>query len=129
MKKIKRIIYLSLLTVLFTVGLVCTAQSYDDVLVIGRTPFAYERITVTNGAAVGLDATYTATAGAVFITVETANIRYRIDGTDPDADDGHLLVAASYQNLWFADPQSIRLLRMISMDAESEVLITYYRRN
>ena len=127
--KVKKLIFLFFLTLLFTAVLSSSACAYDNVLITGRTPFAYEKITVTNAAAVGLNTTYTATAGAVFITVETANIRYRIDGTDPDADDGHLLVAASYQNLWFVDPQSIKLLRMISMGNESIVIVTYYRRN
>lgn len=101
----------------------------EAVNVIGYTPFAYEKITVTTLAVSRLDATYRATAGAVFITVESNDIRYRIEGGNPDTNDGHLVDSASYQNLWFNDPMSIREFRAIAIGGNSTLIVTYYRRN
>ena len=103
------------------------AYSYNDVNIIGKTPFAYERLTVTTAAVVMLNATHKATAGAVFITVEGNNIRYRLEGV-PTILDGHLVVANSYQNIWIIDPSSIRNFRMIAIGGNSIVRITYYRK-
>ena len=63
--------------------------------IIGKLiPFAFETITVAD-TAIGLtDSTTYLQASPkpkkVFITVETAQFRYRIDGTDPEATVGHL---------------------------------------
>lgn len=94
----------------------------------GYTPFAYERIVVTPLAVSRLSAVYRATAGAVFITVETNDIRYRIEGGDPTVAEGHSVIAAAYQNLWFNDPMSIREFRAIAIGANSTLIVTYYRR-
>lgn len=101
----------------------------EQVNVVGYTPFAYEKITVTTLAVSRLNATYRATAGAVFITVESNDIRYRIEGGNPDANDGHLVDSASFQNIWFNDPMSIREFRAIAVGGNSTLIVTYYRRN
>lgn len=99
-----------------------TAQILDQI------PIEYERLTVTTSAVFRLNQVYREVAGAVFITVEDNNIRYRIDGGDPGANDGHLVVAEVYQNLWLFANGAIRPLRMIAVGGNAEVIVTYYRR-
>ena len=101
---------------------------YDEVKVLDKVPSEYEKITVTTGAVSMLNQTYREAAGAVFITVEGNNIRYRIDGGDPDATNGHLIVAGVYQNLWLFAEASVRSLRMIAIGGDATVIVTYYRR-
>jgi len=117
------------LTILITLVLTTSAFCYDEALLVDRTPFAYEKITVATDAVSRLNATHRAASGAIFITVEDNAIRYRIDGGDPDVDDGHLVIAATYQNLWLFDARAIRELRMIALDGNATVIVTYYRRN
>lgn len=94
---------------------------------LGRTPFAYEDITIATDAISRLDATYREQAVAVFLTFETSSIRYRIDGGDPGADTGHFVATAAYQNLWLNDPASLRQLRMIAITNPAVARVTYYR--
>lgn len=94
---------------------------------IGRTPIGYERISVTGGAVVRLDATLRARARGVFCTVEDQTIRYRIDGGDPSVDvNGHIVIAGS--NLYLIEPHAIDDLRMIANGAllTAIVIVTYY---
>ncbi len=62
--------------------------------IIGKyIPFTYETITVAS-LAIGFTASILAASPKpkkVFITVESARIRYRIDGTDPTDAIGHIL--------------------------------------
>lgn len=120
---------LALLILLIVALASASALCYDDVLVLDRTPYAHRRMTVTNAAVSRLQAVYRNAAGAVFLTVENNNIRYRIDGGDPSAVNGHLLVAATYQNFWITDRAAIRNLRMIGIGGNAIVIVTYYRRN
>ena len=121
----KSAIFLILLILLLPVA----TSGYDEVLVLDRTPFAYSRMFITTAAVSQLNATYRAQAGAVFLTVESNNVRYRIDGGNPDALNGHLLVAAGYQNLWLSDPHAIDNLRMIGSGGNAIVVVTFYREN
>ncbi len=106
-----------------------TTNAADQVNVVGYTPFAYEKITVATDTVSRLSSTYRETAGAVFITVETNNIRYRIEGGNPDSDDGHLVTASAYQSLWFNDPMSIKNFRAIAISDSATLIVTYYRKN
>jgi len=92
---------------------------------IDRDPFFYDKDTVTTIAVGQLDATYVLTAQAVYLTVEDNNIRYRIDGGDPDANDGHLVYAG--QNIYLASPKAIRNFRMIAIGGNAVVIATFYR--
>ena len=92
--------------------------------VIGKTPFDYEKISVTT-AVRRLDETKRNTYSAVLLTIETTDIRYRIDGGDPSATDGHLVYAT--QNLYFEDPKTVRNLRMITASGTATVHVTYYK--
>ena len=94
---------------------------------LDRTPRFYERLDVGFGAVVMLTALYRddPNINAVFLTVETANIRYRIDGGDPDANDGHIVYATG--NLYLCDPHAIHELRMITFNQDAaSVIVTYY---
>jgi len=93
--------------------------------VIEPTPSDYERLTVTTAAVSQLDTALTADAKAVFITVETNSIRYRIDGEDPDASNGHLVYAT--QNIWFENPAAIRQFRAIGIGGTATLVVSYYR--
>jgi len=96
---------------------------------LDRTPFYYEKLTITSLAVVRLDATYRADSNAIFLTIEDASIRYRIDGGDPIVApvDGHLVVSGD--NIYIVDPHSIQNFRMIAaVDQEDAVVIaTYYK--
>jgi hypothetical protein len=100
-------------------------MSFKHVFVNELTPFAYEKLSVTSDAISALNTDYTATAIGCFITVESNNIRYRIDGGDPDIDDGHLVHVN--QNLWFSNPASVRNFKAIAEELTSTLIVTYYR--
>lgn len=94
---------------------------------IGLTPTGhYEELNIINAGVSSLDAAYIANAKGVFITVEDNNIRYRIDGGDPSATAGHLVLAGA--NIYFNDPGALARLKMISMAAGgSRAIATYYK--
>jgi len=58
--------------------------------IIGLTPFDYESITVADSA-IGLTAAKYLDAEHAEMTLETAQIRFRLDGTDPTSSEGHLV--------------------------------------
>jgi hypothetical protein len=105
------------------------AMSAEQVNVLGYTPSAYSRLPVTTAGVVRLSSIERETAGAVFITVETNNVRYRIDGGNPTLNFGHLVVAAAYQSIWLNDPASIKEFRVIAIGGNAILHITYYKRN
>jgi len=57
---------------------------------VGLIPFAFESITVAATAIGGTALTYTDATRAE-MTLETAQIRFRFDGTNPTAAEGHLV--------------------------------------
>jgi hypothetical protein len=124
--KMKR--FISLLIISFLL-FAASLNAADRVDVLGYTPFADETITVSSIAVSRLNATYRETAGAVFITVETNSIRYRIISQNPTTTVGHIVVPLANQNLWFNDPTSIREFRAISTAGNATLFVTYYRRN
>ena len=102
-----------------------TALSYDEVVILDREPYDYRKMWVTPSAVVRLNPALRAGCGAIFITVELSNIRYRIDGGDPDENDGHPINAG--QNFWLSDSYAIDNLRMIAIGSGARVVITYYK--
>lgn len=104
------------------------AFAFESVDVLDWTPYAYENITVTTGAVKRPTEAYRNAAGALFLTVETNTIHYRVDSGDPTADLGHKVVAANYQNLWLNDTAAVKNLRMIAVGGNALVKITYYRK-
>jgi hypothetical protein len=89
-------------------------------------PSGFETITVST-TAIGITAALLTNAKAAFLTVEGADIRYRIDGTDPTAAVGHLVTDGG--NLMLTDKTRAALtqLRMIRDDAvDATVSVTVY---
>ena|SRR3990167_1285198 len=103
------------------------------------TPYAYETITVDNTVGgVGFTTTLLdqkdtqvhrdfGRARYVFVTVETANIRYTVDGTVPVATGpGHLLETGS--SLTFINSQAAKNFRAIRDTGSNGTLrVTYFR--
>lgn len=93
------------------------------------TIFAFETVTVAGTAIGGTSATYApATYGPAcraFITVETASIRWRCDGTAPTASVGHLAVAGdSIEIEGIANVANFKAIRVTDSAA---MQITYSR--
>ncbi len=120
---------LSLLIICLLLSLTTLAISADQVNVLGYTPTEYAKMTVTTAAVSQLSTSLVSTAGAVFITVEDNNVRYKIAGGNPSSSLGHLVVAASYQNIWLNDPASIKAFRVIAIGGNAILHVTYYKRN
>jgi len=120
------------LTVLLMLLVSTFAYSFDYIKVMGYEPFAYGNVTVTTAAVTQINPYYRTgenQAGAIFITVEGNDIRYRIDGGDPtNGIVGHLIDASIRQNLWLDNATSIENLRMIAIGGNAYLKITYYRR-
>ena len=57
----------------------------------GLVPVAFETLTLSNSTAVGLNSTIRDSANVLDISVETNDVRYRLDGTDPTLNTGVLL--------------------------------------
>jgi len=100
-------------------------MSFKHVFVNELTPFAYEKLLVASDAVSVLNPNLAAASIGCFITVESNNIRYRIDGDEPDANNGHLVHVN--QNLWFSNPSSVRNFKAIAEELTSTLIITYYR--
>jgi hypothetical protein len=96
-----------------------TVQLFD------RSPFYYEKISVTTAAVFQLNETYRNDSDSVFLTVEDNGLRYRIEGGDPDINDGHVVVAGG--NMFFANVKAIKRLRMIGYGGTAIVIVTYYK--
>lgn len=92
-------------------------------------PFDYESVTATDSAT-ALTATkyYPVSGEAVraFITAETAQCRYRYDGSDPTASEGHLL--NSGDTLTLVGLGAISKFRAIRTGGTSAVLKVTYER-
>lgn len=97
-----------------------------NVKILDRHPMDYEKIIVASDAISQLNATKRAAATAVFLTVEDASIRYRIDGGSPDSSNGHLVVASAYQGLSLSNRSALENLRMIAISSSAVVIVTYY---
>ena len=65
-------------------------MAYNKVTVEGLTPFAYESVTVAD-TAIGLTSGTYSDAIRAEMTLETAQIRFRLDGTGPTSSEGHLV--------------------------------------
>ena len=91
-------------------------------LVANYTTVGYESLTVSSSA-VGL-ASIPTTAVRAFITVEDANVRFRVDGTVPTTIEGHALAASDI--LLIESASDIAAFRAIRDDAVDAILkVTY----
>ena len=82
----------------------------------------YESITV-GAAAVGLTAAKATASRGCFITLETVNVRFRYDGTDPTAAEGHLFYVGA--SLYFLQASILTKLKLISTGADATIRVTY----
>ena len=120
MKNLKvLLITLIILITSISANAVTFVQNYD------WAPFYYEKVTVSTDAVSRLNQTYREDSKGIFLTVETNSIRFRIDGGDPDANDGHIVIAGG--NVYLIDSKSVRNLRMIAVGGSATVIVTYYK--
>jgi len=85
--------------------------------------YAYESITVTN-TAIGFITSNALNCKVVFMTVEQAQLRFRMDGTDPTSTEGHILDVGD--SFTISAINSIRLFKAIRTGSTSAVLkVTY----
>ena len=89
----------------------------------GSTPFDYESVTVA-ASAVGLTSGTYDDATRAEITLETAQIRFRVDGTNPTSGEGHLVEVGDVIRLTSA--AQIANFKAIRTGATSGVLKATY---
>ena len=120
MKKLK-VLFIALVILITSISAnaVTFVQNYD------WAPFYYEKVTLSTDAVSRLNQTYREDSKGVFVTIETNSIRFRIDGGDPDANDGHVVIAGG--NVYLIDSKSVRNLRMIAVDGTATAIVTYYK--
>lgn len=85
-------------------------------------PTGFESVTVSS-TAVGLTPATYAGATTALITVETAAIRMRMDGTAPTASVGTLLNAGD--GIILNSPEQIAGFQAIAVDADATIMIEY----
>jgi hypothetical protein len=93
--------------------------------------FDYEDITVTNASAVFFDSSKYSPSNApsaklAVFSVETADVRYKVNGVDPTTSLGHAGTATRDYAVWGIN--NIRRFRVIAQTATNATLrVTYYR--
>ena len=95
-------------------------------------PFSFEQLSIGSGSASSLTAgTYNPSAAApareAFITVRSADIRYRLDGTVPTASVGHFHSGTQNVPLVLTGFTEISNFRAIATSGTATIDITYYR--
>lgn len=130
-EKAGRFVLALVITALFTAGMIIdNAAPVAAQIVVGADAYDYEAVTVTATAtrlaAAKVSPTGELSGKIVIITTETADVRYRYDGTDPTTTEGHLAVSGS--TLVVTGINNIRRLRFIRTAATSATLrVTYLR--
>lgn len=93
--------------------------------VMRSKPADYEAITVSD-TAIGLTAAkYNHKTVKAYITCEDADLRYRIDGTDPTSSEGHALASGDALTLIsLVEIQQFKAIR--SGGSNAAIRVTYY---
>lgn len=96
----------------------------------GVSPFAFETVTVSDSAAVLTAATWRPAAGGgdaryALLTPDAAEMRYRVDGTNPTATVGHLTADGVDIVLTLGEICQFAAIRDDAVDVNLSV--TYYR--
>ncbi len=99
-------------------------MSYKRVAPAGLISVGFQTISLTNSTAVGLNSTVKK-ASTIHFSVETANARYRADGTDPTLTTGVLLVKDHDYTIEGAPSASIMFQRSTGT---SKISVQGYRR-
>ena len=92
-----------------------------------RSALGFETLTVSNAAG-GLGPTAATSIGATaafFGPVETADVRWRADGTAPSASVGHLLPTG--KTLYIEGDAARKVLFIRTGGADASVPVTYYK--
>ena len=95
------------------------------VFVFDLNPSAYEAIAVSTSA-IGFTATLIRERSVVgaFITLETGQVRFRMDGTDPSSTTGHLLEIG--QSLTLKSRAAVEKIKFIKTgDTSGALKVTY----
>jgi hypothetical protein len=96
----------------------------NKVRIVDLAASDFEKLTVSNAGG-GKGVTAAKIGEGVFITVEAADIRYRIDGTAPDATTGHLLLDG--MSLQIIDKTAVTNLLMIrDGGSDATIQVTHY---
>jgi hypothetical protein len=95
----------------------------NKVRIVDLAASDFEKLTISNAGA-GLGVTAAKIGEGIFLTVEDDDIRYRFDGTAPDATTGHLLMDG--QTLQLIDKTAVINLLMIRVDTDAIVQITHF---
>lgn len=94
-------------------------------MAVGIGPFAHESIVVSS-TAVGFTLTNRGGAQAAYVTTQSQELRYTVDGTTPTSTDGH--AAAATSTFWVFGREAIRDFRAIRTGgSDATIKVTYYR--
>ena len=93
--------------------------------------YDFETITVTSSTAIGFTAAklapaYSSPPTQAFITVETTNIRFRVDGSTPTQTVGHLVQTTS-SGVTIKGEENLRHFYAVGIAAGSALQVTYER--
>ena len=110
-----------------THGTVVATILLSDVIISNeyRGAFAYEAVTVTNAAAIGLTLATYSNAETALITVESNPVRVRYDGTAPTTTEGHLL--SSGDTIMLNSTEDIYNFKAIATGGNAALKVTYSR--
>ena len=94
------------------------ATGHETINPTSATGVTSTLITPTSGQYTGFN------AKAVLITVESNTIRFRTDGTDPETDEGHPIVAGD--SYIVRGGQNVKRLRFLDVSAAATVMVTVF---
>lgn len=89
-------------------------------------PTGFQKLTVSS-TAVGFTLPSSPTTRAVILFVETDQVRFRVDGSDPDSTTGCLLNAGDVVE--FTNPQMIQQFKAIRVTTDATLQIHYFGGN
>lgn len=95
------------------------------VMIVDTSPETsnFEKLTVSDTAKVLTSATY-GTATKAVVTVETNSIRFRTDGTAPDASTGHLVTAGN--SIEIDTAADIANFKAIRVTSDATIQVSYF---
>lgn len=93
--------------------------------------YDFEVITVTSSTPVGfssgkLSPTNGPKPRSAFVTVETDDIRFRVDGTTPTVNYGHKVLSTS-SGITISGPENVQHFKAIGVDNTCTLMVTYER--
>jgi len=91
-------------------------------LITGYAPFDYEAVTVSDSAK-SLTESKAQAAQEAWVSVESGNIRYRLDGVAPTSTEGHLLESGS--RLTLLGRGQVNGFQAIRVTSDVQMRVTY----